>query len=64
MHPAEDLRALAEWYRVLAEVGRPSHRDHRLGWAECLEKQAEQLQPRALVDDPVHPRVELASATG
>jgi len=49
MHPADELRALAEWYRVLlAEVGRPSHRDHRLRWAECLELQAEQLQPRTI----------------
>ena len=56
MHPADELRALAEWYRVLAEVGRPAHREDRLRWAEHLEQQAEQLQPRSLVS-PVNARV-------
>ena len=49
MHPADELRALAEWYRVLANVGRPSHRKDRLRWAEHLERQAEQLQPRTMI---------------
>ena len=48
MHPADELRALAEWYRRLAEVGRPDHRQDRLRWAENLERRAEQLQPRTL----------------
>jgi hypothetical protein len=46
MHPADELRALAERYRLLAEVGCPSYRDDRLRWAENLEAQAEQLRPR------------------
>jgi hypothetical protein len=48
MHPADELRALAKRFRILAEVGPQSHREDRLRWAECLERQAEQLQPRTM----------------
>jgi hypothetical protein len=48
MHPADELRALAKRYRILAELGPPSHRENRLRWAEHLDQQAEQLQPRTI----------------
>jgi hypothetical protein len=40
------LRELAEWHRVLAQVGREHHRRDRLKKAEDLERRAKELEER------------------